>query len=124
MFKEARLYSILNNKCPRCHEGDFFINNNPYNLKTVDKMHVHCPKCGEQYERETGFYFGAMYVSYGLNIALGVALFVLTVLILDMSAITFLFIFLGSVLLLFPWIFRKSRLIWINLFVHYKKPLT
>ncbi|MBS1636327.1 MAG: DUF983 domain-containing protein [Bacteroidetes bacterium] len=124
MFKETRLYSILNNKCPRCHEGDFFINNNPYDLKDLTKMHLHCPKCGEQYERETGFYYGAMYVSYGLNIALGVGLFILTVLLLDLSTTTFLFIFLGAVLLLFPWIFRKSRLIWINLFVHYKKPLT
>lgn len=124
MFKGTRLYSILNNKCPRCHEGDFFINNNPYDLKDLTKMHLHCPKCGEMYERETGFYYGAMYVSYGLNIALGVGLFILTVLLLDLSTTTFLFIFLGAVLLLFPWIFRKSRLIWINLFVHYKKPLT
>jgi uncharacterized protein (DUF983 family) len=122
MFKDTKLYSIVNNKCPRCHEGPFFINNNPYKLKDMAKMHLHCPNCGEEYERETGFYFGAMYVSYGLNIAIGVGLFILMVLILDTTAIEFLFVFLGVVLALFPWIFRKSRLIWINLFVKYRKP--
>lgn len=123
MFKDTKLYSILNDKCPRCHEGDFFINKNPYKLKDMTKMHLHCPKCGEEYERETGFYFGAMYVSYGLNIGIGVGMFILMVLILDFTAIQFLFAFLGVVLLLFPLVFRKSRIIWINLFVKYRKPL-
>ena len=37
-YKETIAYSIINSKCPQCHEGDFFETNNPYNLKKFDKM--------------------------------------------------------------------------------------
>lgn len=114
-----KLYSILNNKCPKCLKGDFFIYNTPFNLSKFDKMHEHCPHCGEPFFREVGFYYGAMYVSYGLNIALGVGLFLLLVLLLDMDVLWYLFIFFGVVLVLFPWTMRKSRLIWINLFTKF-----
>ena len=36
-----------------------------YNLKNFDKMHKRCSHCDEDFEREPGFYFGAMYTSYG-----------------------------------------------------------
>ena len=29
-------------------------------------MHDRCPACGLKFEREPGYYLGAMYVSYGL----------------------------------------------------------
>lgn len=86
-------------------------------------MNSVCEVCGEGFERETGYYLGAMYVSYALDIALGVGLFLLTVTILKMDTLVFLFIFLGSILLLFPLIFWLSRLIWINFFVKFDKTL-
>ena len=30
------------------------------------KMHERCPTCGLKFEREPGYFLGAMYVSYGL----------------------------------------------------------
>ena len=86
-------------------------------------MNSECSVCGEGFERESGYYLGAMYVSYAINIALGVGLFLLTVTILKMDTLIFLFIFLGAVLLLFPVIFWLSRLIWINFFVKFDKNL-
>jgi hypothetical protein len=70
---------------------------------------------------ENGFYYGAMYVSYGLDIALGVALFILSNVIFDWGTTNFLILFVVSILLLWTIIFRKARLIWINLFVKYDK---
>jgi hypothetical protein len=70
---------------------------------------------------ENGFYYGAMYVSYGLDIALGVALFILSNVIFSWGTNIFLILFVGSLLLLWPIIFRKARLIWINLFIKYDK---
>lgn len=119
MLKNTKLYSILYNKCPKCHTGDFFIYKNPFNLSKFDKMNDHCPHCNEPFHREVGFYYGAMYVSYGLNIALGVGMFLLMVLLLKLDVMIYLFSFLGAVLLLFPWMMRKSRLVWINLFVKF-----
>ncbi len=121
MFKSSRLYSILFNKCPKCHKGDFFITNNAYNLKKFDKMHEHCPVCDESYVRETGFYIGAMYASYGLTVVYGLALFIAMVVLFKADILVFLISFCISLIMLLPWIYRKSRLIWINLFVGYKK---
>ena len=121
MFKETKLYSILFNKCPKCHVGDFFIDKHSYNLKTFVDMPSNCSNSKELYNKEVGFYYGGMYVSYGLNIALGVGVFILTVLILGLSLITFLVLYSLSVIVLFPWMMRKSRIVYINIFVHYDK---
>ena len=39
MFKKgAKLYSIFNNKCPKCQEGDFFVNKTPFKFKNNLKL--------------------------------------------------------------------------------------
>lgn len=123
MFKHTKLHSILFNKCPHCHKGQFFKSRHPYDFSQFGKMNKECSICGEGFERESGYYLGAMYVSYAINIGLGIGLFLLTVVLLDLDTLTFLFIFLGSVLVLFPLNYWLSRLIWINLFVRYDKKL-
>ncbi len=120
MFKQSRLKSILFNKCPRCHQGQFFVSNNPYQLKVFDKMNARCSHCGESFEREVGFYYGAMYVSYGLAVAIGVGLFLLMVVLLSMDVLAYLIVYTISIILLSPLLFRKARLVWINLFVGFR----
>lgn len=39
-------------------------------------MPDHCPECGLSFMPEPGFYYGAMYVSYALTIALSVFNFI------------------------------------------------
>lgn len=123
-FKDTILYSVVNNKCPRCHEGNFFETNNPYMLNRFDKMHKNCPVCKEDFERETGFYYGAMYVSYGLTVAFGVGVFLLTSVILGYDAVTFLVTFGVLQIILMPVFYRMARLVWINFFVRYKEKET
>ena len=36
-------------------------------------MHDRCPICGLRFNREPGYFLGAMYISYGLGIAVVVA---------------------------------------------------
>ena len=62
--------SILHLRCPRCHEGKLFTNPNPYHLKDLFKMPRYCTVCNLDLENEPGYYFGAMYVSYGLTAGL------------------------------------------------------
>lgn len=83
-------------------------------------MNDSCPECGESFNRETGFYFGAMYASYGLTVLYGIILFLILVVAFNFDVLVFLFSFTGSVVILLPFIYRKSRLIWINLFVSKK----
>ena len=82
------------------------------NLGSMLKMHRVCPRCGQDFMPEPGFYFGAMYFSYAINVALmatsGVAYEVLFS--PDNILITLTSVFLPP-LLLAPWNFRISRAI-------------
>ena len=118
----SALFSIVNNKCPRCHQGDFFESNNPYQLSKFDKMHKRCPVCNEDFERETGYYYGAMFVSYALTVIFGIIVFLLMCVLFNFDAVTFIITFAILQILLMPIFYRTSRLLWINLFVRYRLP--
>lgn len=118
--KGSKLYSIFNNKCPRCQEGDFFVNKKVLSLKNSLKIHETCSHCGLKYMIEPSFFYGAMYVSYGLTVAISIITFV----ILNFFGLSLLPIFIAIIIILIlftPFTLRLSRLIYINIFVHYKK---
>jgi hypothetical protein len=62
-----------------------------------------------------------MYVSYGLNVALSIAVFIVSYLIFESSIKTAFIAILVSNLVLFPFVLRLSRNIYINMFVSYDK---
>jgi len=116
--KGTKLYSIINNKCPKCNEGHFFEDNNPLHLKKVLKMNTYCPKCGFKYEIEPAFYYGAMYVSYALTVAMSIITFI----IMYFLGLNLLTIFIGIFVMLVvftPITLRIARLIYGNIFIHY-----
>jgi len=116
-------YSTLANKCPRCHKGDIFVSGNSYNLKLFSRMHEKCSYCGLEYEREPGFFYGAMYVSYGLMSGIFIVLFVADSLWFHLPTPVLLSLVVGSMLILFPVAFRWARIIWLNFFVRYDKEI-
>lgn len=118
--KGNKLYSILRMKCPRCHETDLFTHANPYRFSGFFDMPERCEKCGQKFEIEPGFYYGAMYVSYALCVAYLVAVFVaMTVLYPSFSLELYLVLGIGTMVVLTPYFFRLSRAIWINFFISY-----
>lgn len=120
MKKESKLYAILNFKCPKCHEGDLFIDNKMYNLKKFDKMNQKCQRCDHKFEIESGYFYGAMYVSYGLTVAFSVAVFVLSYLLLpNINPMYYTINISIAILLLVPVTYRTSRSIWVNLNTKY-----
>ena len=68
---------------------------------------------------EPSFFYGAMYVSYGVGIAFAVAAFVISFLIIGTSVLNTFIAIVGTLIVFMPIIMRVSRNIWINLFVHY-----
>ena len=84
-------------------------------------MNNNCQICREDLRRETGFYFGAAYVSYGLTVGFGIGLYLLMCTWLNMDILTFLITFSTLLIILMPLFYRYSRLIWIHLFVSYKR---
>lgn len=127
-LKGTKIYSILTFTCPRCQEGKLFINKSAYS-KGMTEMYEKCSNCGEPFQREPGFYYGAAYVSYGLTIALWVAVLVALIVFDAIGLITysftenpimFLSLGVGLLLALLPLLYRLSRAIWINFFVKYR----
>ncbi len=119
-YKQSKFFSILNNKCPRCHEGNFFETNNPYDLKRFARMNDNCSVCKEDLRKETGFYFGAAYVSYGLTVGFGIGLYLLMCTWLNVETATYLITFSVLLIALMPIFYRYSRIIWIYMFVRYR----
>ncbi len=74
----AHFRALLALKCPRCHTGNLFLRP-ARDLRDFDKMPPVCPVCAQTYEPEPGFYYGAMYISYGFGVIVvalvGVALY-------------------------------------------------
>jgi uncharacterized protein (DUF983 family) len=63
----ATVKDILHQKCPRCRMGRIFRRSI---LLGFPKMFARCPVCDLRFEREQGYFLGAMYISYLL--ALGI----------------------------------------------------
>lgn len=113
------MLAIVKGKCPRCRKGDLFVYSNPYNLKNMSKIHDNCKCCGQTFIPEPGFYYGAMYVSYGLGVGIFAINFVLFALLFPLPA--WLFITVNTIVLLMFWplFFRLARTIYLSLFVKY-----
>lgn len=121
MFKKGeKSYSILKGKCPRCHEGDFFKYPFTFNPSKITQLHKTCSHCGLKYMIEPSFFYGAMYVNYGLTVAIGVVTFLVTRLFLEFTLIQSFVSVLVMLLLLAPLNLRLSRILWINMFVKFQ----
>ncbi|MGB3775127.1 MAG: DUF983 domain-containing protein [Leeuwenhoekiella sp.] len=119
VLQGTKIYSIFTGKCPICHKGDMYINSNPYNLSETLKMHERCSHCNKKFKIEPSFFYGAMYVSYGVGIAFAVAAFVIAHFFLGGGLMTSFYAIIGTLVILFPIIMRISRNIWINIFMNY-----
>ncbi|WP_239021980.1 DUF983 domain-containing protein [Pontimicrobium aquaticum] len=79
-------------------------------------MNERCGNCNYKFEKETGFFFGAMFVSYALAVAQMVVSLVLFWYFFDLSPLRVFFIITVIAVLLSTFNFRLSRSIWIHLF--------
>jgi|SRR6185312_5624903 len=113
------LYAVAANKCPRCHSGKVFANNNAYSFTNGLTMNKHCPSCGLKYERETGYFYGAMYVSYGLQVFIFASLFALNTFVFHWTSSVLLAVIITCVVAVFPITFRWSRIMWVAMFTKY-----
>lgn len=106
--KRSLLAALLRQRCPRCRDGKLF--------RTALDMHKACPVCGVKWEREEGYFIGALYFSYALAIAfLSAAMLAWHLLLPDVdlgwAALLAILTFLPFV----PAAFRYSRVLWIYL---------
>lgn len=123
MLKGTKVYSIFTGACPKCHQESMYKTKNPYVLSDVLKINDKCSHCHTRYRLEPSFFYGSMYVSYGVGIAFAVAAFIISYLFLKTSLMTAFISIVITMLVFGPIIMRLSRNIWINLFMSYDKDL-
>lgn len=87
----------------------------------MPKMHERCNACGFVFEKETGFFFGAMFVSYGLACGIMIAAMILMWGILNLNPFTVFITIAGAIFVTANYNFMLSRTIWIYLFYENKK---
>lgn len=120
MFNQgSKLNSILTGSCPRCQKESMYSDRNPLHFTKVLKMNENCSHCGLRYQIEPSFFYGAMYVSYGLNVAVGIAAFIISFVFLGASIEESFIAIVVTLILLFPFVLRLSRNLYINMFVSY-----
>ncbi len=85
----------------------------------IEKMPPNCTNCGQDFVIEPGFYFGATYVSYALNVAWLVPLFLFMRFGLGLPFRTYVITMFLLLPIMIPLIFRVSRAIWLYFFVKF-----
>jgi uncharacterized protein (DUF983 family) len=102
------LWGILRLRCPRCRRGKVF--------RGVFAMNDPCPTCGLLFQREEGYFLGAMYVSYALGAAVLLPMFFAAKALLpDLDPVLLTFGVMFAYWPLVPAVFRYSRVVWIYL---------
>lgn len=104
----SRAKAAFLQRCPRCFEGRVF--------KGSVAMNPTCPSCGLGFQREAGYYLGAMYFSYGLACTFMCA--VAVALVLAFPGYDDRLLVLCAAILFVPFVpltFRWSRVLWMHM---------
>ncbi|MES2748641.1 MAG: DUF983 domain-containing protein [Bacteroidota bacterium] len=114
------LYQILNNKCPNCHKGDVFADKSFFFSLGFPKMHTHCSECHTKFEKEPGYFFGAMFVNYAITVGEAMLTYLIASLFFAEAFDQRILLIIGVVILtLVSFNIRLSRMIWMYAFKNY-----
>jgi len=110
------LEGVFNHKCPHCREGKMY-KHSAFNVLRYTEMHTECPVCKQPLEPEPGFYYGAMFVSYAISVAIIITTFFTVYFLLKNPPVeTYLSIIIPIIFLMMPLNFRYSRTLMLYLF--------
>jgi uncharacterized protein (DUF983 family) len=110
------LRAMLAGVCPRCREGAIF--RLPV-WRGYLAMHERCPVCGLRFEREPGYFLGALYVSYAVSIPPVLALMLVFWRALGWRFETAVLAAFLAYLPAVPLVTRAARVVWIHVDQHF-----
>jgi uncharacterized protein (DUF983 family) len=99
--------SYFSNRCPHCEKGRIF--------KGIVRMNPACTECGVRFERESGYFIGAMIASYFLGVFLALPTLLAAVFAYEFPMNQALVFSSIQILVLQPFLFRTSRILWIRI---------
>jgi uncharacterized protein (DUF983 family) len=106
------LKAVLQGRCPRCQQGSIF---RPGLLGLAGAMNDTCAVCGLRFLRETGYFLGAMYLSYGLGVLTVLPVSVVLAIVLEWPLAVVLSLMVVQTLVSVPLFLRYSRVLWLHL---------
>jgi hypothetical protein len=77
-------------------------------------MHSECASCALRFEREPGFFLGAIYFNYGLTAVIAATTFILTTLVGRVNQRHLLWATMAFVAVFPLWFFRYARSLWLG----------
>jgi uncharacterized protein (DUF983 family) len=99
-------WAMLLARCPRCRQGQMF--------RDSLTMNDPCPVCGLIFQREEGYFLGAMYCSYVLSsVLLGTFYLLADAVLPAINGALLVLLVLIPFLPLVPAVFRYSRVLWV-----------
>lgn len=113
MSNKSKTVAILGGKCPRCREGKIF--DVPMaSFRKITDIRDHCEVCNKSLHPEVDFYFGAMFMSYALSVALVAATMIaLNVFFADPTLTMYLTSVVVVNLILMPLMLRFSKVLYL-----------
>lgn len=119
-MKNLLIRNVFLEKCPNCGEGNVF--EKKKTVLSIPVTNTNCSHCNLKFEKEPGFFIGAMYVSYGLAVFEGLVTFIFTYsLFPELSILGLLGTIATVIILLSVKNFKWARIIYIRIFLGQKK---
>lgn len=107
----SKFQAVVQCKCPRCRRGPIF--SGPTYTFKGQVTNEYCSHCNLRFEREPGFFYVSMFISYAMNvaemIALSVATYVLGVELSYENLWVYVAVIVVGVFLFAPINYRYSR---------------
>lgn len=114
-MKDNWIIDMLKEKCPNCGKGDVFYKKQTF--FSLPKMKDDCDVCHYHFDREPGYFLGAMYISYGLAVLQGIATFLICYFFLpNIETIYVVLIVCSTIILLSLKNYKWSRVFYMYLF--------
>lgn len=116
----STLSHIFKNECPNCYKGKVFADKSFFFSVGFPKMNTHCSHCNYKFEKEPGYFFGAMFVNYAITVGQALITFFIASQFFDKIFDFRILLIIGFVIFALSFFnIRLSRMIWIYAFKNY-----
>src|SRR5262245_43358594 len=99
--------AMIQGRCPRCRQGRVFP---PLLSSHLLAMNPECSECGLKFEREPGYFLGAMYFSYTLGVLTILPVSLLLILVAGWSLAVVMAVMVVQTFVSMPLFFRYARI--------------
>ena len=109
-------------KCPKCRSKNSSLFKKPFQFTKPLDMNDSCDKCGQDFEPEPGYYYGAMFISYILSSFILLPIALVLVFYFNFTDLQMMGVIILLGVLMFFRILRVSRALWIHAMIKYDPP--